>query len=149
MARLARSSSLEQQPLIWMGFGCRLGGDYIKLVGEIEGLSFWEKVEMLAEHNSIPMPRRSDYSDADSKLRGALMEMHTIAARLFQDNLRGPQGADARAYLSKRGVSQEVIDTFELGYAEPSGQALMRKFSERSFSVDQLEVSGLVRKRNE
>src|SRR6185436_7801981 len=116
---------------------------------EIEGLSFWETVKMLAEHNGITMPKRSDYSDADSKLRSALMEMHTIAARLFQENLRGSQGAEARAYLSKRGVSQEVIDTFELGYAEQSGQALTRKFSERSFSMEQLEASGLVRKRNE
>ena len=104
---------------------------------------------MLAERNGIPMPKRTEYSDAESKLRGALMEMHAIAARLFQDNLRGPQGAEARAYLAKRGVSQEVIDTFELGYADPSGQALTRKLSERNFSAEQLEASGLVRKRNE
>ena len=104
---------------------------------------------MLAERYGIPMPKRSDYSDAESKLRGALMEMHAIAARLFQENLRGPQGAEARAYLAKRGVSQEVIDTFELGYAEPSGQVLTRKLSERNFSAEQLEASGLVRKRNE
>jgi DNA primase len=143
------SFGVNQTRQFYKCFGCQVGGDAIKFVQEIEGLTFWETVKMLAEHNGIPMPKRSDYSDADSKLRGALMEMHAIAARLFQDNLRGQQGAEARGYLAKRGVSQEVIDTFEVGYAEPSGQALTRKLSERNFSAEQLEASGLVRKRNE
>ena len=143
------SFSVNQTRQFYKCFGCGVGGDAIKFVQEIEGLSFWETVKMLAEHNGIPMPKRSDYSDAESKLRGALMEMHTIAARLFQESLRGSQGAEARAYLVKRGVTQEVIDTFEVGFAEPSGQTLMRRFAERTFTAEQLEASGLVRKRNE
>jgi DNA primase len=143
------SFNVNQTRQFYKCFGCGVGGDVIKFVQEIEGLSFWESAKMLAEHHGIPLPKRSDYSDAESKQRGALMDMHAIAARLFQDNLRGPQGAEARTYLAKRGVSQEVIDTFELGYAEPSGQTLTRKLSERSFSTEQMEVSGLVRKRNE
>src|SRR6476646_9040153 len=143
------SVNVNQTRQFYKCFGCGVGGDAIKFVQEIEGLSFWESAKMLAERYGVPMPKRSDYSDAESKQRGALMDMHAIAAQLFQDNLRSPQGAEARAYLAKRGVSQEVIDTFELGYAEPSGQALTRKLSERSFSAEQMEVSGLVRKRNE
>jgi DNA primase len=143
------SFSVNQTRQFYKCFGCGVGGDAIKFVQEIEGLSFWETVKMLAERYGIPMPKRSDYSDAESKLRGALMEMHVIAAKLFQENLNGPQGVEARGYLNRRGVSQEVIDSFELGYAEPSGQALTRRLSERSFSVEQMEASGLVRKRNE
>jgi DNA primase len=143
------SFSVNQTRQFYHCFGCGVGGDAIKFVEEIEGLSFWETVKMLAERYGVPMPKRSDYSDAESKLRGALMEMHTIAARLFQENLRGPQGAEARAYLDQRGVSQEAIDAFELGLAEPSGQVLTRKLSERNFSAEQMEASGLVRKRNE
>ena len=104
---------------------------------------------MLAERYGIPMPKRSEYSDAESKLRGALMDMHAIAARLFQDNLRGPQGAEARAYLDKRGVSQEVIDTFELGYSEPSGRLLRGSFRNEAFPRSRWKPPGLVRKRNE
>jgi DNA primase len=143
------SFNVNQTRQFYKCFGCGVGGDVIKFVQEIEGLSFWESAKMLAERHGVPLPKRSDYSDVESKQRGALMDMHAIAARLFQDNLRGPQGAEARAYLAKRGVSQEVIDAFELGYAEPSGQVLTRKLSERSFSAEQMEVSGLVRKRNE
>ncbi len=143
------SFTVNQTRQFYKCFGCGAGGDIIKFVEEIEGLSFWETVKMLAESHGIPLPKRTEHADADSKLRGALLDMHAIAARLFQDNLRGPQGAEARSYLSKRGVSQELIETFELGYADSSGQALMRKFAERNFSAEQLEASGLVRKRNE
>ena len=111
---------------------------------EIDGLTFPEALKMLAERNGIPMPKRSEYSDADSRLRGALHDMHAIAAELFQENLRGPQGAEARAYLDQRGVSQEVIDTFELGYSDPAGQALTRKLPEERFPPEQMEASGLV-----
>jgi DNA primase len=143
------SFNVNQTRQFYKCFGCSVGGDVIKFVQEIEGLSFWESAKMLAERYGVPLPKRSDYSDAESKQRGALMDMHVIAARLFQDNLRGPQGTEARAYLAKRGVSQEVMDVFELGYAEPSGQALTRNLSERNFSAEQMEASGLVRKRNE
>jgi DNA primase len=142
------SFGVNQPRQFYKCFGCGVGGDVIKFVQEIEGFSFWESVTMLAERYGVPLPKRSDYSDSESKLRGALMDMHAIAAWLFQENLRGPQGGEARAYLAKRGVSQEVIDTFEVGYAEPSGQTLMRRFSEKSFSAEQLESSGLVRKRD-
>src|SRR4051812_44135722 len=143
------SFNVNQARQFYKCFGCNVGGDLIKFVQEIEGLSFWESAKMLAERYGVPLPKRSDFSDAESKQRGALMDMHAIAAQLFQDNLRGPQGAEARAYLAKRGVSQEVIEIFELGYAEPSGQVLTRKLSERNFSAELMESSGLVRRRNE
>jgi DNA primase len=143
------SFNVNQTRQFYKCFGCGVGGDAIKFVQEIEGLSFWESAKMLAERYGVPLPKRSDYSDAESKQRGALMDMHAIAAQLFQENLRGPQGAEARAYLAKRGCSQDVCDTFELGYSEPSGQTLTRKLVERNFSSEQMEASGLVRKRNE
>jgi len=143
------SFTVNQTRQFYKCFGCGAGGDVIQFVEELEGLSFWETVKMLAERHGIPLPKRTEHADADSRLRGALMEMHTIAAQVFRENLRGPQGGEARAYLATRGVAQEMIETFELGYADASGQGLMRKFAERSFSAEQLEASGLVRKRNE
>src|ERR1700751_1368818 len=63
-------------------FGCGAGGDVFKLVMEIERISFFEALKLLAEHNGIPMPKR-EYSDPESKLRSGLMEMHEIAAGVF------------------------------------------------------------------
>src|SRR5207244_590448 len=84
-----------------------------------------------------------------SKLRGALLEIHNVAARLFQASLRGPQGAEARAYLVRRGVSAELTETFELGFSEPGGQMLVRRLAEERFSPELLESSGLLRRRND
>jgi DNA primase len=121
----------------------------LKFVIEHDGLTFPETLRSLSERFGIPMPQRNEYSDADSRLRAALFEMHEIAADVFRDNLRGPVGTEARAYLERRGISQELVETFGLGFSDPSGQALMRRFTERKFSNEQLEASGLVRKRNE
>jgi DNA primase len=143
------SFGVHQNRQFYKCFGCGAGGDVIKFVMEVDGLTFWEALKLLAERNGIPLPKRADYGDAESRLRGALIEMHALAARLFRDNLHGTQGAEARAYLERRGVSGERIEVFELGYAEPSGQSLLRRFSEHQFTAEQMEASGLVRKRNE
>src|ERR1700685_814117 len=95
-------------------FGCGAGGDVLKFVMEIERISFFEALKMLAERNGISMPKR-EYSDPESKLRAALMEMHEIAARTFQANLNGPVGAETRTYLQSRGVSTEQAAEFGLG----------------------------------
>jgi DNA primase len=143
------SFNVHQGRQFYKCFGCNAGGDLIKFVMEIEGLTFWEALKLLAERNGIPLPKRSDYSDAETKLRSALMEMHAIAADVFQDNLRSTQGAEARAYLERRGVSREISDQFGLGYADGSGQSLVRRFGDGGFGSDALEASGLVRKRQE
>ena len=143
------SFNVNQGRQFFKCFGCGAGGDALKFVMDIEGMTFPEALKYLAERNGIPMPKRTEYADADSKLRGALHDMHAIATKLYQVALASPQGADARAYLAKRGLTQELIQTFELGYSDPNGQALARRLSQESFSPEQLEASGLVRRRTE
>jgi DNA primase len=143
------SFNVNQARQFYKCFGCGVGGDVLKFVMEIEGLTFPETLKLLAERNGIQMPKRTEYADAESKLRGVLFDIHVIASNLFQASLRGPQGAEARAYLERRGVSQELIDTFELGFSEASGQALVRRLAQERFTAEQLEASGVVRKRED
>jgi DNA primase len=98
-------------------FGCGQSGDLFKFVMEIERISFFEALKLVAERNGIAMPKR-EYSDPDAKLRGALMEMHETAARVFQSNLNGPAGAQARQYLASRNVTPEQIAEFGLGLSD-------------------------------
>jgi DNA primase len=128
-------------------FGCNVGGDVLQFIMEIERISFFEALKLLAERHGIAMPKR-EYSDPDAKLRGALIEMHEIAARVFQSNLQSPAGAQARQYLAGRGVAAEQIADFGLGLSEASGQQLVRQFEGR-FPPEQLEQSGLVAKRQD
>ena len=143
------SFGVNQTRQFYKCFGCGAGGDVIKFVMEIEGMTFWEALKLLAERNGIALPHRSDYSDAETKLRAALLEMHAVAAQVFQENLNSPQGAQARAYLERRGVSPETMGQFGLGYADASGQNLARRFAEMRFDPGALDASGLVRRRTE
>jgi len=129
-------------------FSCGAGGDVVKFVMEKEGLSFWEALKQLAERYGIPLPKRSQYSDEDSRQRGSAFEMHEMAQEAFRANLESAAGETARAYLARRGVTPETIAQFGLGYAERSGQALVRMFGKRNFPSAQMEQSGLVGKRD-
>jgi len=143
------SFNVNQARQFYKCFGCGVGGDVLKFVMEIDGLTFPEALKMLAESHGIPMPKRSEYADADSKLRAALFEIHSIAAEIFRANLRGPNGTEARGYLAKRGIGADSVETFELGYSDASGQALVRELGERQFTREQLEASGIVRRRED
>ena len=133
---------------IYKCFGCGAGGDVIKFVQEIEALTFWEACTLLAETNGIPLPTRREREDPETDLRDAIFEMHRIAADTFREHLFGSEGADARAYLNKRGLNQSHAEEFGLGFASSSGQDLARRFKAR-FSPEQCEASGLVGKRED
>jgi DNA primase len=116
---------------------------------EKEGLSFHEALKSLAERYGIPMPKRSQYADDDSKLRGALLTMHELAEETFRANLKSAAGEAARSYIAKRGLAAETVEHFGLGYSDRSGRALVRLFEQRGFAVAQMEESGLVGKRQD
>src|SRR5438309_8515760 len=59
-------------------FGCGAGGDVFKFVMEIERVGFFDALKTLAERNGIPMPKRAEFSDPESKLRGTLLDVHEI-----------------------------------------------------------------------
>lgn len=143
------SFNVNQTRQFYKCFGCGAGGDVLKFVMEVDGLTFPETLKLLSERHGIPMPQRPEYSDSDSRLRGALHDMHAIAAKLYRTALSGPYGADARAYLDQRCVSADLMEAFDLGFSDPQGQALARKLTEERFSPEQMEASGLVRRRNE
>lgn len=130
-------------------FGCGAGGDVIKFVMEIEGLSFYEALQHLAERHGIPMPKRARVSDEQSKLRGSLYELHEVAARLFRSALQSSGGTTVREYLAKRGVPEAIAEEFGIGYAERGGQVLVRRFQKQGVGREQMETSGLVMKRSD
>jgi DNA primase len=130
-------------------FSCGAGGDVVKFVMEKEGISFYEALKLLAERYGIPMPKRSQYADEDSKLRGAIYQMHELAQENFRANLDGPAGEAARGYLARRGVTPETAGQFGLGYSDRSGRALLRLFEQRNFPAAQMDQAGLVGKRQD
>ncbi|MBV8895848.1 MAG: DNA primase [Acidobacteriaceae bacterium] len=131
---------------IYKCFGCDAAGDVFQFVMEQEGLTFPETLKSLAERNGIPMPQRDYSDDPEAKTRAALFEMHEIAADVFQKNLRGANGAEARRYLDSRGVSKDALDEFRLGLSDGSGGQLADRL--QKFGAVLLDQSGLVLKRD-
>lgn len=130
-------------------FGCGVSGDAIKFVMEIERLTFWEAIKLLAERNGIPLPKRTEQADEETRRNARLYEMHELAVRLYRDALHSPAGREAMAYLSRRGVRGGMIEEFSLGLAERGGQVLTRALERAGFSHEEMELSGLVLRRQD
>jgi DNA primase len=143
------SFSVSPEHQYFRCFGCDAKGDVFKFVMMIEGLTFFEALKKLADQNGIALPKQSFASDDETRLKAALYEMHEIAAEHFRSNLAGPNGAAARAYLAKRGVSQPVVEQFGLGLADGSGRTLLRILEKRGIKPEQVEESGLIGKRDD
>jgi len=127
-------------------FGCGTGGDVVKFVELQDKLSFPEAVRQLAQRFGLQVPE-SDDSEADASARArneALLTIHEAATAFFQDQLRSPPGARARAALAERDVWPETIDRLALGYAPPERERLKHHLLERGHPLELLVTSGLI-----
>ena len=126
-------------------FGCGASGDVFSFVQKVENVSFPEAVRLIAQKVGVPMPKVAFSSPAearDAHLRGALLDVHEKATTLFQQCLRRPEGAKAREYLKGRGLDEEMIGRFRIGYAPDSGFVL-RDALRKEFDEELLRESGL------
>jgi DNA primase len=126
-------------------FGCGESGDVFAFIQKVENITFPEAVRLLAQKLGVPMPKVSFSSPAearDAQVRMALLDVHVRAAAFFQDCLRRPEGANAREYLKGRGLDDETIARFRIGYAPDSG-FLLRDALRREFDEELLRESGL------
>jgi DNA primase len=126
-------------------FGCGASGDVFSFVQKVENISFPETVRLIAQKLGVPMPKVTFSSPAEAKeahLRGALLDVHECATAFFRECLRRPEGAHAREYLKGRGLDDETIVRFRIGYAPDSGFQL-RDVLRREFDEELLRESGL------
>jgi DNA primase len=126
-------------------FGCGVSGDVFSFVQKIENITFPEAVRLVAQKLGIPLPKASYSSPTEAKearLRGQLLDVHERAVAFFQDCLKRSEGARAREYLAGRGLNDEMIAKFRIGYAPDSG-FLLRDRLKSEFSEEVLRESGL------
>jgi len=126
-------------------FGCGESGDVFTFIQKVENITFPEAVRLIAQKLGMPMPKVSFSSPAearDAHVRTALLDVHVRATAFFQECLRRPEGANAREYLKTRGLAEETITRFRIGYAPDSG-FLLRDALRREFDEELLRESGL------
>jgi DNA primase len=126
-------------------FGCGVSGDVFSFVQKVENITFPEAVRLIAQKLGVPMPKvefSSPQEAREAKLRMALLDVHERACAFFQDYLKRPEGAAARAYLAGRGLDEETVARFRIGYAPDSG-FLLRDALRKDFDEALLRESGL------
>jgi DNA primase len=130
-------------------FGCHEKGDVFNFVMKMEGLSFPEAVRAVAAKAGIALPKREFNTPEEARLHGEaadlrrqLIDLHEAAVQYFEAQLKAPEAARAREYLTGRGVSAETIKTFRIGYAPDDFNAMRDKFKTQ-FPEEVLRASGL------
>jgi DNA primase len=140
------SFSVHATKQFYYCFGCHEKGDVFSFIQKIENITFPESVRLVAQKLGIPLPKASYATEGEAKearLRGQLLDVHERAVAFFQECLRRPEGARAREYLTGRGLNEEMIARFRIGYAPDSG-FLLRDRLKAEFSEEVLRESGLL-----
>jgi DNA primase len=126
-------------------FGCGVSGDVFSFVQKIENITFPEAIRAVAQKMGVALPKQTFSTEAeakDARLRTVLLEIHERASAFFQECLRRPEGARAREYLVGRGLNEETIKQFRIGFAPDSGFVLRDRLK-GDFSVEVMRESGL------
>ncbi|GMB80465.1 DNA primase [Shinella zoogloeoides] len=125
-------------------FGCGVSGDHFRFLTDLDGLSFPEAVQQIADLAGVAMPQPDPQAEQREKERMGLVEVMEMATRFFEDQLQAPAGAKARAYLRDRGLTGRTIETFRLGYAPESRNALKEFLAGKGVPKEAIEACGLV-----
>jgi DNA primase len=123
-------------------FGCGQHGNAVDFIMAIEGLEFGQAIVRLAELTGIPAPRRT--GAAEAPVDRTLYAVNEAAARWLAGRLESPQGAEAAAYLARRGLDRETILRFGIGYAPGDRTALKRALQAEGYGEPTAIEAGLL-----
>lgn len=139
--------TLEDNILTGNCFGCGEGGDVISFLQKLDGLTFAEAVEHLADRAGIQLRyEQGGYVPGqDRSKRARLIDAHRAAARFYAEQLTSPEAVEGRRYLAERGFDQAAADRFGVGYAPPGWESLVRHLRGRGFADAELIAAGLAK----
>jgi DNA primase len=143
------SFSVDAQEKLYHCFGCGVGGDTIKFVEEKEGLGFAEAVELLAERYGVELQREKEDPRAEARRqqRRRLGELLDRTATFYAHFLWDAEEAGkARAYLAERGLEEETLRVFGVGYAPSAWDTVLLRGQRAGFKVGELRAVGLAQR---
>jgi len=132
---------VNDQKQFYHCFGCGAHGDVISWMTQQRGLSFIDAIRELAGEAGMEVPAPDPVAAKRAEKRAELVDVTNAAQDWFASNLRGPPGADALAYLEKRGLNRDTLREFGFGYAPDSKQAISTALSQ--FDEDMLVDTGM------
>ena len=126
-------------------FGCGAGGNVFNFIMEYENYTFGEALKHLADRAGVELPKIEYSKEVREKAqeREELLEINKQAAQYFYYQLRTEKGTQGYRYLTERGLSEETMRKFGLGYSDKFGGGLYQFLKSRGYSDDRLRESGL------
>jgi len=142
----APSFTVTPDKQIFHCFGCNAGGDVFKFLMLKENLTFNEALSMLAREAGITLPSAADPVQLERERRQeALRKINSLAVDFFRSALlQSPAAAAARRYLAGRGLSPEITERFQIGYALPEWDALLEFLVKKGCKPRAVAEAGLV-----
>ncbi len=143
------SFMVNEEKSMWHCFGCAKGGDAFAFVMEMEGLEFREALKMLAERAGVELPQyRGETQNKETKDR--IYDLLELATKFFEKQLWDGVGKEKiLAYLKERGLSEESIRKFRLGYAPDGWRHLLEFLTSKGYKSEELEQAGLIIKKSQ
>jgi DNA primase len=130
-------------------FGCSASGDVFTFIMKMEGKSFPEALDDLANRCGIELPQRRPVDKRARELRSRLLDLNEMVAMRYEHHLANSKDADsARDYLRSRGLSEETFRRFRLGYARNQWQDLVDHLNQKGALLDDAKMLGLVAQGN-
>lgn len=128
---------------IWHDFSSNKGGDVFSFIMEVEGVDFRQALELLARRAGVDLSLYESKGDQDiARRKKRLLDANKLAANYYQHSLLGNQHA-LEYVFKKRGLSKEIVQTFQIGYAPDNGEALVQFLRKKGFSSQELSDAGL------
>ena len=140
------SFSVSRSKQMYHCFGCGAGGNVFTFVMEYENFSFLEALQFLADRAGVELPKMEYSKEQKEKadLKSTLLEVNKVAAQYFYMQLMSPNGAVGKEYLNKRGLGDDVIKSFGLGYSNKYSDDLYKFLRGRGYSEDIIRQAGLI-----
>ena len=140
------SFSVNPQMGIYKCFGCGAGGDALSFIMKTKNVEFMDLIKDLAQQFGLEMPKNLRHGEGSKDIKEQMLKANSRAVDFYTDRLLKNQDSDTEnvlKYLTKRGISKDVIKKFHLGFAPKTYTALYDELK-KDFSDDILEKSGLV-----
>src|SRR5215210_976103 len=125
-------------------FSSGKSGDQFTFLVDVEGLSFPEAVERLAQMAGLPLPTSSPEAEATEQKRKSLYEVVELAAKFFESQFAGKVGTTVREYAARRGLKPETLREFRIGYAPANRFALKEYLGSQGIPVEDMIEAGLL-----
>lgn len=140
------SFSVSPGKQMYYCFGCGAGGNVFTFLMEYENYTFQEALKYLADRAGVELPEEEYSGEARKRadLKAILLEINKEAARYFYAQLKSPQGEQGLSYLKRRGLSDETIQVFGLGYAGKYSDGVYKYLKSKGYKDDMIVKAGLI-----